>query len=101
MKVQFFILLVIISWCTKKITSLPSESRELDRSDFPDGFVFGTATSAFQVNDGVNKEGLQFYNDLIDELTANGIQPAATLYHWDHPQALEDEYGGFLSPKIM
>ncbi|EOA36018.1 hypothetical protein CARUB_v100213130mg, partial [Capsella rubella] len=54
-----------------------------------------------KVKDGVNKEGVQFYNDLINELIANGIQPSVTLYHWDHPQALEDEYGGFLSPQII
>ncbi|KAF2620943.1 hypothetical protein F2Q68_00041819 [Brassica cretica] len=54
-----------------------------------------------KLKDGVNKEGVQFYKDLIDELLANDIQPSMTLYHWDHPQSLEDEYGGFLSPKIV
>ncbi|KAG7639695.1 Beta-glucosidase 29 [Arabidopsis thaliana] len=171
MNVQIFILLLIISWLTPKITSLPPESQVLDRSSFPDDFVFGTAISAFQsegatseggksptiwdyfshtfpertnmqnadvavdfyhrykddiklieelnvdafrfsiswarlipsgkVKDGVNKEGVQFYKALIDELIANGIQPSVTLYHWDHPQALEDEYGGFLNPQII
>ncbi|XP_024010762.1 beta-glucosidase 27 [Eutrema salsugineum] len=52
-------------------------------------------------NKGVNKEGIKFYNDLIDELLANGITPLATLFHWDTPQALEDEYKGFLSEKAV
>ncbi|KAH9774616.1 Beta-glucosidase 17 [Citrus sinensis] len=29
------------------------------------------------------------------------LTPFVTLFHWDTPQALEDEYGGFLSPKIV
>ncbi|KAA8549849.1 hypothetical protein F0562_001533 [Nyssa sinensis] len=29
------------------------------------------------------------------------LKPFVTLFHWDLPQALEDEYGGFLSPKIV
>ncbi|KAH1231486.1 Beta-glucosidase 13 [Glycine max] len=49
---------------------------------------------------GVNQEGITYYNNLINELIANGQQPFITLFHSDFPQALEDEYGGFLSPKI-
>nr|WNF20694.1 strictosidine beta-d-glucosidase 1 [Mitragyna speciosa] len=53
------------------------------------------------LNAGVNKEGINYYNNLIDELLANGIEPYVTLFHWDVPQALEDKYGGFLSPQIV
>jgi beta-glucosidase len=41
----------------------------------------------------VNQAGLDFYDRLVDELLANGIEPFATLFHWDTPQALEDEGG--------
>nr|XP_023899230.1 beta-glucosidase 12-like [Quercus suber] len=50
---------------------------------------------------GVNKEGIKYYNKLINKLLARGLQPFVTLFHWDLPQALEDEYGGFLSPHIV
>ncbi|KFK38314.1 hypothetical protein AALP_AA3G097600 [Arabis alpina] len=146
-------------------------STKLSRASFPEGFIFGTATAAFQVEGainegcrgpslwdvyckrhpqkcsnqtgdvavdffhrykediqlmkslnsdafrmsiawsrifphgrkekGVSQAGVQFYHDLIDELLKNGITPFVTVFHWDTPQDLEDEYQGFLSERIV
>ncbi|MFL6140301.1 MAG: GH1 family beta-glucosidase [Labedaea sp.] len=42
---------------------------------------------------GVNPAGIAFYDRLVDELLAGGIDPWLTLYHWDLPQELEDAGG--------
>ncbi|KAJ0974582.1 hypothetical protein J5N97_016547 [Dioscorea zingiberensis] len=93
---------------------------KLDVSQFPPSFLFGTATSSYQedielmhslgVNSyrfsiswsrvlprgrfgEINSMGIQFYNNLINNLVARGIQPFVTLSHYDIPQELEDRYG--------
>ena len=41
----------------------------------------------------VNQEGLDFYDRLTDAMLERGLKPAATLYHWEMPSALEDQGG--------
>ena len=41
----------------------------------------------------LNQAGLDYYKRLLDALNERGITPAATLFHWDLPQALQDRGG--------
>ncbi|XP_010943554.1 beta-glucosidase 12 isoform X2 [Elaeis guineensis] len=106
---------------------LKNAAASLDRSSFPPDFIFGTSSSAYQyeggardggrgpsiwdafahkhpdgsLSGGINREGIMYYNNLIDKLISNGVQPFVTLFHFDTPQALEEKYGGFLSHHII
>ncbi|XP_059283635.1 beta-glucosidase 18-like isoform X1 [Lycium ferocissimum] len=46
----------------------------------------------------VNFAGVTFYSKLIDSLLLKGITPFVTVSHHDHPQELEERYGGWLDP---
>lgn len=48
-----------------------------------------------------NEAGLQFYDDLFDELLKNGIEPVITLTHFEMPLHLAQNYGGFRNRKVV
>ncbi|THW90083.1 glycoside hydrolase [Aureobasidium pullulans] len=56
-------------------------------------FPFGTGP--------VNELGIAHYNDIIDTCIQYNITPMATLYHWDMPALLQNQYGGWLSEQII
>ncbi|WRX18667.1 Glycoside hydrolase family 1 - like 10 [Theobroma cacao] len=123
----FFFICLLALGATTNGANPNHYSKPFNRSSFPAGFTFGAGSAAYQIEGaaledgkgpsvwdtfarkypegklcgGVNPLGVQFYNNLIDDLLANGLKPFVTLLHFDHPQALEDDDGGFLSPKIV
>ncbi|WP_079478708.1 glycoside hydrolase family 1 protein [Halobacillus salinus] len=48
----------------------------------------------------VNEEAVTFYNNVIDELIDNGIEPFVNLFHFDMPMALQDK-GGWESREVV
>jgi len=49
----------------------------------------------------VNEAGLAHYDDVISELLSQGITPAISLFHWDTPLALFEEYGAWTNERIV
>ncbi|KAM3955825.1 myrosinase 1-like [Aphomia sociella] len=47
----------------------------------------------------ISEDGKKYYNDIINTLLENGIEPIVTLYHWDLPQALQN-LGGWTNPYV-
>ena len=49
----------------------------------------------------VNEKGIEFYNNIINECLKYGIEPMVTIYHWDLPKTLQDDYLGWESRQIV
>ncbi|MGX8850193.1 glycoside hydrolase family 1 protein [Amedibacillus sp. YH-ame10] len=48
-----------------------------------------------------NEAGLQFYDDLLDEMISLGIEPVMTISHYEIPVNLVTKYNGFKSRYVM
>ncbi|KAJ0096251.1 hypothetical protein Patl1_17279 [Pistacia atlantica] len=81
--------------------AIASGVKSLNPSSFPPEFLWDAGSAAYQYEGAANKDGRG--PSIWDTFTHNspGLQPFVTIFHWDVPQALEDEYGGFLSPRIV
>ncbi|CAN6544598.1 unnamed protein product [Malus baccata var. baccata] len=103
-------------------TDPPVHCESLNRSSFEPMFIFGTGSASYQYEGALKEDGRgpsiwDTYTHKYPERIADGsngdiaidqyhrykigLKPFVTLFHWDVPQALEDEYGGFLSPRIV
>ncbi|KAL7188849.1 hypothetical protein ACSBR1_038662 [Camellia fascicularis] len=107
--------------CVYSFVESFKEAEDIKRTQFPNGFFFGTSTSSYQVEgaileDGkslsnwdvftriqggrfgeVNLTGIMLYNKIIDNLLLIGIEPFVMINHNDFQQELEDRYGSWLS----
>lgn len=64
-------------------------------------YRFSVSWSRVQPEKGkVNKQGLDFYINLVKELKKSGIEPLVTIFHWDLPVWVHNE-GGWLSERII
>ncbi len=65
------------------------------------GYRFSTAWPRILPTgaDSVEPRGLDFYERLVDSLMARGVAPWLCLYHWDLPQALQEQ-GGWLNRDV-
>lgn len=49
----------------------------------------------------LNPQGIEFYRKLFATLLRHNIKPLVTLYHFDHPQALQDAYHGWYGEQMI
>nr|POE70887.1 isoform 2 of beta-glucosidase 17 [Quercus suber] len=96
----FLLALACLSACTE-CAKLSHYSMPFNRSSFPSDFIFGAGSAAYQSEGAAHTDRRGPSTWDIFTKKHPGIKPFVTLFHYDPPQALEDEYGGLLSPKIV
>nr|XP_024935261.2 beta-glucosidase 18-like isoform X3 [Ziziphus jujuba var. spinosa] len=80
--------------------SINEDEQQIQRSQFPEGFFFGTSTSSYQIEGAYLEDGKGLSNwDVFTHIP--GIEPFVALYHQDMPQILEESYGGWLNHLIQ
>ncbi|KAF7824058.1 beta-glucosidase 12-like [Senna tora] len=116
--------LVLVMNMMAAVEAIVVDVASLNRSSFPAGFVFGTSSSAYisekisdRSNGDVAVDSYHRYKEDVGIMKSinlyayrfsiswsrilPSLQPFVTLFHWDLPQTLQDEYGGFFNSRII
>uniref|UniRef100_A0A0D9WFP5 Strictosidine synthase conserved region domain-containing protein n=1 Tax=Leersia perrieri TaxID=77586 RepID=A0A0D9WFP5_9ORYZ len=110
------LLLLFSPWLLLLLLQEGVSSLQFTRDDFPDGFTFGAGTAAYQYEGAAAEDGRR--PSIWDTYAHSWRNPGgetgdvacdgyhkykihAVLYHMDLPQSLQDEYGGWVSPKVV
>lgn len=73
--------------------------KEINFNSFRTSIQWARLIKNFETGE-VCDDAVRFYNEYIDELLKNGIEPIINLYHFDMPIELQERYGGFESKKV-
>lgn len=73
--------------------------KEINFNSFRTSIQWARLIKNFETGE-VCEDAVRFYNEYIDELLKNGIEPIINLYHFDMPIKLQEKYGGFESKKV-
>ncbi|XP_050208984.1 beta-glucosidase 13-like [Mercurialis annua] len=76
-------------------------NKQLGMNAFRFSIAWSRVIPSGNISAGISEEGIDFYNSVINETIKNGMIPFVTIFHWDVPQELEDNYGGFRSYNIV
>ncbi|MDG3088541.1 glycoside hydrolase family 1 protein [Vibrio hannami] len=74
--------------------------KQLGFNSFRTSFQWSRLIKDFETAE-VCPDAVEFYNNYLDEMIANGIEPMINLYHFDMPAELQEKYGGFESKKVV
>ncbi|KIJ57308.1 glycoside hydrolase family 1 protein [Sphaerobolus stellatus SS14] len=101
-----------MSWCNNFTTDVTINQYHQYKQDIQRVKAMGANTMSFSIawtriypfgirGSPVNEAGLKYYDNLIDELIRNDMEPVVTLFHWDTPLNIVSAYSGFLDEKIV
>lgn len=64
-------------------------------------FRFSLSWTRVFPNREINEKGVEFYNKMIDYVLSKDMVPLATIFHWDSPESLQEQYGGWSDDRMI
>lgn len=74
--------------------------KEINFNSFRTSIQWARLIKNFETGE-VCEDAVRFYNEYLDELLKNNIEPIINLYHFDMPSELQEKFGGFESKKVV